>query len=423
MKCDRCGRDNPGDLRFCQDCGNRLQAPAPAAVATPPRALVADAGGDAPRPRPQAPAFNFAPKPADQEISCTRCGAQNPSEARFCAECGVAVGAADAGGGAAAVAGAPVVGVAAPQPAQTDIVCGRCRGKNEPHMAYCQYCGARLGDPAQPETGGGRAGGPAVAAPAPAPAHNPVPEVHRPEREVAERAPQVTGRYAPPPQAAPAARLVVIAQDGSPGREYALAADQSDIGREGGQIQLPNDPYVSPLHARITARNGRYYLRDLGSTNGVYLRLRGPAALEHGDLVLVGLEVLRFEVVNDAEKGFGPAVDQGTHVFGSPATPRFARLRQHTVEGVGRDIYYVCREETVIGRENGDIVFTADPFMSRRHASITRNVESASFSLRDLGSSNGTFLALRQERALEDGDHVRIGQHLFRIELQPGARV
>ena len=145
------------------------------------------------------------------------------------------------------------------------------------------------------------------------------------------------------------------------------------IGREEGSVSLSADPYVSPQHMLITRHNGRFFVRDLESVNGVYLRLRGPEPLRHGDLVLMGLEVLRFELVSDAEKGLGPATERGTRVFGSPAVPRYARLSQRTVEGVTRDVYYLSRDETVIGRESGDVVFTSDPFMSRRHASISRD--------------------------------------------------
>ncbi len=136
----------------------------------------------------------------------------------------------------------------------------------------------------------------------------------------------------------------------------------------------------------------------------------------------MGLEVLRFEVVSAADKGYGPATDRATQVFGSPAAPRYARLCQRTVEGVTRDTYYVTRDETVVGRESGDIVFTGDPFMSRRHAALTRNPADNSFTVRDLGSSNGTYLRIRGEHEIFDGDHVRIGQHLFRLEVAPGGQ-
>jgi pSer/pThr/pTyr-binding forkhead associated (FHA) protein len=72
----------------------------------------------------------------------------------------------------------------------------------------------------------------------------------------------------------------------------------------------------------------------------------------------------------------------------------------------------------VLGREVGDIVFTDDPFMSRRHAAIRRDPNTNKFSIRDLGSSNGTFIALREEYTLSPGDHIRIGQHLFRLDVR-----
>jgi hypothetical protein len=74
--------------------------------------------------------------------------------------------------------------------------------------------------------------------------------------------------------------------------------------------------------------------------------------------------------------------------------------------------------ETVLGRESGDVVFTEDPFLSRRHAAIralgrdgnlvpapaaSAKPEIAKFALVDLGSSNGTFLRIRNEIELLQG--------------------
>jgi hypothetical protein len=134
-------------------------------------------------------------------------------------------------------------------------------------------------------------------------------------------------------------------------------------------------------------------------------------------LLLLGLEVLQFQTVSDGERGLGHAIQHGTFLFGSPATPRRARLCQRTVEGVIRDVYHLFRDETIIGREVGDIVFTADPFLSRKHASIRRNPVSSEFALVDLDSSNGTYVAIRGEVPITDGDFMRIGQHLFRVDL------
>ncbi len=133
--------------------------------------------------------------------------------------------------------------------------------------------------------------------------------------------------------------------------------------------------------------------------------------------------MLRFEVVKNAEEGFGVASENGTLLFGTPAAPRYARLSQRTVEGVVRDVFHIRKAETVLGREQGDIVFSDDPFLSRRHCVLrvhgqvgAGTGQPRSFTLADLGSSNGTFLQVREEVRLRHGDHFRIGQQLFRFD-------
>jgi pSer/pThr/pTyr-binding forkhead associated (FHA) protein len=237
------------------------------------------------------------------------------------------------------------------------------------------------------------------------------------------------------------ARLVLIARDGTEGPSHSLG-DSSDIGRLEGDIRVSDDRYVSPRHARIMIRGGVYFLRDMSSANGVYARIpfvyamaaaqgagaAGPRspdaeqALEDQDLFLVGQQVLRFEVVRDAEQGFRVAFENGTLLFGTPAAPRYGRLTQYTVEGAARDVFHVKKADTVIGRESGDIVFTEDPFLSRRHAVVrVHNPPPGShaprrFTLTDLSSSNGTFLKLRDEICLRHGDQFRIGQQLYRFD-------
>jgi pSer/pThr/pTyr-binding forkhead associated (FHA) protein len=269
----------------------------------------------------------------------------------------------------------------------------------------------------------------------------------------------------PPPAARPVVRgrLVVIAKSGADGPSYPIG-DTLDVGRTEGQIIVGEDPYLSPRHVRIVWTGGKLVLRDLASTNGVYIRLvaardmtagkggsRAPATpddvpgevavpLHDQDLILVGQQVLRFESAmsgSQADAGFGPATEHGTLLFGSPAAPRYARLSQRTVEGVTRDVYYVRKVETVLGRESGDVVFTEDPFLSRRHAAIRvlardgsplpplpagtkPNADGIQFALVDLGSSNGSFLRIRNEIDLIAGDHFRVGQQLFRVDFEGG---
>lgn len=212
------------------------------------------------------------------------------------------------------------------------------------------------------------------------------------------------------------AKLVVVVEDGSDGKSFDLKGPVVVVGRTEGDVILFDDPYVSPQHARLVERDGKWLIQDLHSTNGVYMRLRGRHPVESGDLILLGSQVLQFQLVSDEERQLGPASQHGTRVFGSKPVTRLARLDQRTVSGLVGDVYYVHRDETIMGRETGDIVFTGDAFLSRRHAAIRRDPVTSRFHIEDLDSSNGTYVAIGRETVLDTGDRVRIGQHLFRFE-------
>jgi pSer/pThr/pTyr-binding forkhead associated (FHA) protein len=242
--------------------------------------------------------------------------------------------------------------------------------------------------------------------------------VQRPEPPMRSSTPDMTlpsRGHRPAVGGAPVPHLAVISQDGSTGQTYWIERGSVDIGREEGDIRLATDRFVSPRHARVYSRGSNFYLRDLDSLNGVYLRVRESEALKDADQILLGSEVLRFGLLTDSERGLGAASELGTDVYGSPARPRYACLCERTVEGVNRNVFYISSDETVVGREFGDLVFTADSFMSRRHAAIHRDPTAGTFTLRDLGSSNGTYLAIRGDVELREGDHLRVGQHLFRF--------
>jgi len=419
------------------------------------------------------------------EVACPRCHERNPVESRFCHACGYAVGSAAGPSpepNGTPVAAAPVAPVAAPSPPQPPV-CARCRGTNDPGSDFCKFCGARLSaaaplQPAALEPTDPHAAVPGFPNLSAAQANGPIPM--RTAMVVETRAGQVSNQPVAPtpavppmgppmgppvgaPQASPSnpgmpavrptappqvfdaqdhrppqehgvtrphqgigeivrAHIVRIAKDGSEGVHHPITADVTDIGRTEGQILLPDDPYLSPRHARIVARpspavgsRATLTVIDLGSVNGVFVRLRAPHTLVHGDLLLLGQQVLRFEAVTEIEGARGPAMQHGVLLFGSPAPVTRARVAQRTVEGLVRDVVYVVREELVFGRENGDRTFPDDVFMSRRHAAIRRDANG--YVLHDLGSSNGTFVQVSGEHPLMDGDQFRIGHHLFRVDV------
>ena len=408
LSCSRCRGHCLAGTRFCKYCGaplddtaaqsgRRAAMPPP----TPPPAPVAEDRErplSPPPPPPPSPHSNGGPPRVDPHRAdlvgrvplspISRPGAQQPARPQVPQAAAPAIP-------------APIRPLATPSPPRPDAA--GAAGAVASHEALQAHPAPALVKPREHDVGARSEVSVMAGSPIPSePLHFPHPPAGAPRA--------MPGRWQ-------GGRLVVIVEDGTEGRSFSLAEGQLDVGRTDGDIVLEDDPYVSPRHARLRRVDGAWMLRDLDSTNHVYVRLRKSSPLKDGDLLLLGLEVLQFQTVSDGERGLGHAIQHGTFLFGSPATPRRGRLCQRTVEGVIRDVYHLFRDETVIGREVGDIVFTADPFLSRRHAAIRRNPVTSEFSLVDLDSSNGTYVAIRGEVGISDGDFLRIGQHLFRVDL------
>ena len=209
----------------------------------------------------------------------------------------------------------------------------------------------------------------------------------------------------------------MLAPDGSVSRMLFLESERVDLGRSDGEIVLPNDCYLSGRHARFSFEAEGVSVRDLDSLNGIYLRLRNRTELRDGDWFLVGLQLIKFEQTAPDSRAGKPIRVSNCSLFGSACSPRYARLSEMTNDGLPRNVFFIGYDETILGREVGDIVFTGDPFMSRRHAALNRNPVTGSFALSDLGSSNGTFLRVHGKVELKAGDHLRIGQQLFRFDM------
>jgi pSer/pThr/pTyr-binding forkhead associated (FHA) protein len=75
---------------------------------------------------------------------------------------------------------------------------------------------------------------------------------------------------------------------------YLLKTPETTIGRTVGEVLLPDDPFVSSRHAAFVLSSGGFVLKDLGSTNGCFLRIRARVAIEDGDHLLVGHHLLKF---------------------------------------------------------------------------------------------------------------------------------
>ncbi|HTM19859.1 MAG TPA: FHA domain-containing protein, partial [Kofleriaceae bacterium] len=91
-------------------------------------------------------------------------------------------------------------------------------------------------------------------------------------------------------------KITVIIGNNVDASAFPLLGDSVTLGRERGDINFPDDGYVSGLHARIFTRNGKVFLTDLGSSNGTFIKLQGERRLRNTDFVLLGQQLFRLEL-------------------------------------------------------------------------------------------------------------------------------
>jgi len=215
-------------------------------------------------------------------------------------------------------------------------------------------------------------------------------------------------------QAAGLGKIVVLSETGETLELRSLAGKETTIGREGADIEFNDDPFMSPLHAKISAAEGVYTLRDLGSRNGTWMFISDPHRLDDGDLVLVGSQVLLFRRLG--YPGPQPPESDATRRMGSLVpSADIARLVQLRSDGSQRDTVHLSPGRHLgIGRERGDWVFPYDPSMSGLHAEIRS--EDADFVLCDAGSRNGVAVSVRGRVMIEPGTRLLVGDKMIRLE-------
>ncbi len=92
-------------------------------------------------------------------------------------------------------------------------------------------------------------------------------------------------------------RIVQRLRGGDSGLAYRALGDTVSMGREGNDINFPDDPFISGHHAKVGYDAGKLMLTDMGSKNGTFLRVDREQELKHGDYVFMGQQLLRVEIV------------------------------------------------------------------------------------------------------------------------------
>ncbi len=184
------------------------------------------------------------------------------------------------------------------------------------------------------------------------------------------------------------------------------------IGRlEGCDVVLPSTS-VSRKHARIFIEEGRCYVEDLGSANGVIVdgqrvvqrRDLGTASqIRIGDFYLY----LEYKRPTDSQKQ-----DVLSTLFIDSGTEHHKLVRIN--DSFAGEEFSLSEQENTIGRTDDNFILLSDNSISRRHAVIHRRGDL--YLAEDRGSSNGTRVNGKDVIApieLSSGDHVEFGSVEF----------
>jgi ABC-type multidrug transport system ATPase subunit/pSer/pThr/pTyr-binding forkhead associated (FHA) protein len=191
---------------------------------------------------------------------------------------------------------------------------------------------------------------------------------------------------------------LIIQWPGGRAQPVPLLKDTLSLGRDQGNDVVVNFGTVSRQHAYLERRNGVFHVVDLGSRNGTTLngqRLMPNAAypLMHGAVLRIGDMAgnsvsLTFE---DGSASVGPAI-----------------VRQLNLQAL---------PTATLGRDPRCDVPLPGPTVSWHHARIDQTA--GGIMLRDLGSTNGTFVNGQRVtmHPLHPGDRIQIGP--FQLVYQP----
>lgn len=381
--CQRCGKENQDHYKFCLGCGAEISAAEGDSGVGMMKTMMADVGSvneppGAPGNAPMGPPPGVGlPTPASGSpmVQHQQQGAPASHTPMGHAPMGQPpMGQPPMGQppmGQAPMGQAPMG--QAPVAASGPLKCLQCQADIPPNFKFCGVCGTPI----------------PVAPPAPAPAPMPA------------------------PQAAPAmqATMTLIRPDGNEGGTHNLQMGLNKLGRNHGAI-FESDGYLSPTHADLTINpQGNHTICDLGSLNGVFVRMTEEEELVPGQIIRIGQELLRFDLIDSLPLG-----DDGTEVMGSPNPGYWGRITVIIGENVTGAAYPLLGDSITMGREHGDINFPDDGYVSGMHARLVARDNKVYLS--DMGSSNGTFMKVTAERQIPNNSYVLLGQQLFRITVQ-----
>jgi pSer/pThr/pTyr-binding forkhead associated (FHA) protein len=194
-----------------------------------------------------------------------------------------------------------------------------------------------------------------------------------------------------------------------------IHASGLNVGRAKNSADFPGLGSMAVRHMKFRYEKAGLVVEDLGSINGVYVRLTRPVELIDGMRFRVGNQTVEFHQPEPFEPVPALVGEDGEEYCSRDVEP-LAFLDLIRPNGQPGLRFPITRQDvTVIGREgpNTHIALSHDNSVSGMHARLYR--EDSRFLLEDLKSRNGTFIHVLGASKIGSGDVILAGLVLFRV--------
>ncbi|RYY73955.1 MAG: FHA domain-containing protein [Gammaproteobacteria bacterium] len=176
------------------------------------------------------------------------------------------------------------------------------------------------------------------------------------------------------------------------------------IGSASDNQLVINDKTVDALHAKLVVEDDKYVLKDNNSSSGCFINGQRITQKEifPGDLLRLGETEL---IVLDPRR-----LQEGEATVSAPW-----RLVSDGSWLPGKTFVIPAERSVTIGRTEQCDITIPGTHLSRRHTELC--IQGSKMFIKDLGSSNGTFLNEKQitEAFAENGDRLRLDVYTFRL--------
>jgi pSer/pThr/pTyr-binding forkhead associated (FHA) protein len=257
-------------------------------------------------------------------------------------------------------------------------------------------------------------------------------EVLRESGNRAQRTPTLKEEEALPdtrpfrPSRRPPMALLCALDDGrDDGEWFRIRRPRFVIGRTEGDLVIAHDDMMSGKHAELTREfdkgRHRWYLTDLHSTNGTYVRT-SHTLLRNGQEFLIGSRRFRFDAAapleaapaEAAEEPVAPSTRGWQGPPPSPPSQLIPSVVEVTATGPGQRTF-LNRAEHWIGREaiHCDVVLADDLLVSPRHARVYVDPKGR-WRLENAQSLNGTWVRI-ERMPLDGAGQFQLGEQRFLV--------